>query len=784
MENVSDKNKIEAAGVKKEMEKMAQEWESESEKMKSLESAIVAANEYFIKGDQNGFVQILENRGATHDEALKIWENKLSENIIGKINKNNPEDKLADTEAILAGMFKGSEVASEIRDALKVEEPVSVLQKEPVSGETHDFGDEADFMEEMGMASASVQKPLEYEKSDRIIGLDNFEKSKEEVIGQVEPIIREAAVEPKIRVDIEKVAMGDKNVREIAQDDKLIIIAAPATEIVSESQIPESAKIINPEKSPEKILAEKRNGYVEAVAEWKKIVKSGIKSGKEEAIDKVNLAKKEYDESKVEYGKKLYSDKKAELVAAGIKDEEMEGELKKFQATEIFYNLVIAESKNLEYAKIETLPLKEKGIVKKGLDWYLKQNKYARLLGSALLATAATGGFAAASAAALFAGQRFARGLFGMTIGAGVGGKVESMLSKGIEEKKEAGLEKMRSGFSLEKFEATEEQYAKFMDEMKDVEKRKIVLGSLAAMAVGAGAAVGLKALEDSMNDFGVKIQRPEINKDLSAIKAAANYIETAREGDSVWKLAEHQLENNYGSRFSSLGEAQKNYIIDSIKNKVAEHPEKFGLIDVDKVAVGQKIDFSGIFENKEEIEKFFAGASKAQEIGIIDIPAGNVSAVESGGESKISLNENLEIKSDYFVNQPVLSSEIAGAGVSEGDSVEISDYEAPAENIANIVSEKQKIFDTLVGKDFMTTGEKFNELIGNIKQQSVKIEDFANYYVDKISAVDASIKMSDELLNNLKIQFKAIIEGSGLEKQSAETVVKSMVQRLESINK
>ena len=91
--------------------------------------------------------------------------------------------------------------------------------------------------------------------------------------------------------------------------------------------------------------------------------------------------------------------------------------------------------------------------------------------------------------------------------------------------------------------------------------------------------------------------------------KAGLTNIVEVQKGDSIWKIAAKQLEQRFGDKFNSLNEAQKTYVIDAIKDKVAAHPEKFGLTDIDQLKVGQKIDFSSIFEKNEELQKIFEKA-------------------------------------------------------------------------------------------------------------------------------------------------------------------------------
>jgi len=70
------------------------------------------------------------------------------------------------------------------------------------------------------------------------------------------------------------------------------------------------------------------------------------------------------------------------------------------------------------------------------------------------------------------------------------------------------------------------------------------------------------------------------------------------QKGDSLWKIIDKQLENQEG--YADLNEAQKTYVIDALKDKVAADPKKFGLDNIDKLKIGQKIDLSELFQDKQ----------------------------------------------------------------------------------------------------------------------------------------------------------------------------------------
>jgi len=120
-----------------------------------------------------------------------------------------------------------------------------------------------------------------------------------------------------------------------------------------------------------------------------------------------------------------------------------------------------------------------------------------------------------------------------------------------------------------------------------------------------------------------------ELPKELSATEPVSevqtkDFIETVGKGDSIWKMAEDQLEEHYGNKFADLDEARKTYMIDAIKDKMIANPEKFGLESIDKLKVGQKVDFSSIFEDESELEKISEKAEALKETAVENIEKNN----------------------------------------------------------------------------------------------------------------------------------------------------------------
>ena len=92
-------------------------------------------------------------------------------------------------------------------------------------------------------------------------------------------------------------------------------------------------------------------------------------------------------------------------------------------------------------------------------------------------------------------------------------------------------------------------------------------------------------------------------------IASHVNHIEIAQKGDSVWKMIGKDLQTHSGKTFSALSPEQKTYVIDALKDNVAQHHTEFGLKNIDKIKVGQKIDLSNLFKNKADVTKIFEHA-------------------------------------------------------------------------------------------------------------------------------------------------------------------------------
>ena len=186
----------------------------------------------------------------------------------------------------------------------------------------------------------------------------------------------------------------------------------------------------------------------------------------------------------------------------------------------------------------------------------------------------------------------------------------------------------------------------------------------------------------------------------------AVSGVEIAKSGDSIWKMAEHQLENRgYFKGLTGTPEeilAKKTYLIDAIKDKIAENPKDFGLVDADKIQVGQKIDFSSIFENKNDIGNII---DKAESLGRSDIE--NITRNLAGESS-------LHGTATASAETPVAETSMKAPAVEIASETEMQNQQLAEIKIARALGlnshEYSAINDTSVSK-LLSEMDKFQEL-------------------------------------------------------------------------
>lgn len=165
----------------------------------------------------------------------------------------------------------------------------------------------------------------------------------------------------------------------------------------------------------------------------------GKKIKEDQLPQEIRDLKKEYDEMRVALGKEELA-KFEQTLDPSLQEEERGGKIDFFKRGELFEKLIVEEQEKLKALSAENLPVKERGVLMKGLDWYLKQNKYAKLAISATVFGLASASGLGAGAAATAIGIRGARGLAGMFVGTAVGElaekRTQALFKKDIERSK------------------------------------------------------------------------------------------------------------------------------------------------------------------------------------------------------------------------------------------------------------------------------------------------------------------------------------------------------------
>jgi len=151
------------------------------------------------------------------------------------------------------------------------------------------------------------------------------------------------------------------------------------------------------------------------------------------------------------------------------------------------------------------------------------------------------------------------------------------------------------------------------------------ISGAAGALATAGTVWLGLRHYKNVKAKAGMTAPE-EMAPVVPAEIAPEDFTITAQKGDSVWTMAKKAVENSktYGEKFKDLDQAQKTYVIDAIKDRVAENPKGFGLTDVDIVKPGQDIDLSEFFSKEGVVEEFLGKAGKLSKGQIENILSNN----------------------------------------------------------------------------------------------------------------------------------------------------------------
>ncbi len=488
----------------------------------------------------------------------------------------------------------------------------------------------------------------------------------------------------------------------------------------------ELVKVVN-EKELKKMVAQAREEYAKkdyvttnVFTKIKRILGGNLKT-KIESLSDVEEGKKQYNQAL----KELLSFQIKELKSKGLSKKEIDIEIDKL--TRYYYqeeriNLYEAHTKARAEAWEEKMGRKSGQLIKQSnqfVDWYRKLN-WKKKIGLSVATTLSGAGF-------LMVGQRI---LGGVAAGVGTTAGLEAWQQKKEEKKSNAEIEEIKDVVDMEDeaegkyqllMESLENKIADYGDELQD-EKTKArnrkIIGASIAIFIGSGAASelihwGVDKVENTeviktaktfwvnlynqhfghvtvgVGDHASKIPDYHHNHSVDTAKinhaskipdyhhnhsvdtaksVPASYLIEAQKGDSVWKMAGKQLEAHYGKTFDNLNPAQKTYVIDALKDKIAQNPAEFGLKNINKIKIGQKIDFSTLLKNNESVSKIFEHARHLSAAQLKNITHNNKTILDWANNHHGQALTSAKVEDILHQNGEITKK--AGAGVMNGHAI------------------------------------------------------------------------------------------------------------------
>lgn len=279
---------------------------------------------------------------------------------------------------------------------------------------------------------------------------------------------------------------------------------------------PEQTTEANTDKTPEQILdIEKRLDDTRAkyAEEYKKFLAGagkitrakrfifGEKIEDSEIPPELKELEKEYEKATVEYGNAMFSVKKTELEKSTLSLTDKDNELKRYKQNEIFNRVIVEEQSRLNALKAENLPPKEKNILKKGLDWYIKQERPTRIaisfaLSAGFAFTVLPSSVAAAGGSLAYLGVKTARTFVGLGAGQGTAKLYDLIFKDKSAEKKQEAQEKLAVFFGKDEVDElglghAKTAYEEILEKEQKSKRNRLIGKAMASMVVGGAASLG-----------------------------------------------------------------------------------------------------------------------------------------------------------------------------------------------------------------------------------------------------------------------------------------------------
>ncbi|MEK7564566.1 MAG: hypothetical protein AAB510_03315 [Patescibacteria group bacterium] len=241
----------------------------------------------------------------------------------------------------------------------------------------------------------------------------------------------------------------------------------------------------------QKFIKDRRKGVLGKVRyAYESLVGKTIKES--ETPEDLKKLESEYTSATIILGKAMYETKQEEL---GLDQSTTNPALNNYKQNEIFQRIIIEEQKTLILAKAESLPAKERGLVGKALDAYLKLSPTKRLaasVGLSLIFAIITGGVSTTLQGATFLGIKAARVAGSVTIGKGWGMLVDKTLGKLTTKLRENTTEELRTTFDIQNLDQTKIQYEKILGREKKDKRALLVMKAAGGLALGLTTSIAI----------------------------------------------------------------------------------------------------------------------------------------------------------------------------------------------------------------------------------------------------------------------------------------------------
>jgi hypothetical protein len=394
-------------------------------------------------------------------------------------------------------------------------------------------------------------------------------------------------------------------------------------------------------------------------------VREKLGLGKKEKITdlppNVQELKDKYEEAKLKY---------RDVLVEGLREVNVPEE--KIKQT-VYESLFLTERAVLERVEAESWPPKEKGVLRKSLDWYMKQNLLIKsLVATAVLtgAAASVGGFATVGGATLFAGSNFARGLIAVGAGHLSGLGFEKIFKDKSGEKLKSGITEAQNNLDLEfdkdALKKIEEQLNDLNDKSESSKRKRQLAKTTVMILTSLGTSFGLRALEGHLISARgatpepattpkaeptppapeptpptpepvppapeptpvlppeptppVPEPTPIVQENVTVLPArdpfafAETTVTVPKEANNMWKLVEQQL-NKQGILSNLESQSHRIHMVDSAYNVFEKmSPAELRSIgiasgSIEKIATGSQIDLSAVFGNRDLLQNMFLGS-------------------------------------------------------------------------------------------------------------------------------------------------------------------------------